>query len=155
MERLNYDAETGAFVWRRSFGRAKGGTQAGRSTNQRYAYVCVLGETFLAHRLAWFYVMGDWPKGEIDHINGNKFDNRFCNLRDVPHATNTQNIRAPHKRNVTSGFLGVRRRHGAAWFNASISVNRKHHNLGRFDTAEEAHAAYLEAKRKLHAGCTI
>ncbi len=88
----------------------------------------------------------------IDHINGDKVDNRLENLRLVSHGENLQNIRKP-MRNNTSGFLGVCRSGGK--FMATISVNGKSLNLGSFDKPEAAHAAYVAAKRRLHACCTI
>lgn len=89
---------------------------------------------------------------DLDHINGNRADNRIANLREVPNAVNCQNKRAPLPKNKT-GFLGVTR--DAHGFRAAVMLNRRQHHLGRFDTAEAAHAAYVEAKRRLHEGCTL
>ena len=120
-----------------------------------YVDVCLFGKRYGAHRLAWLHALGEWPAGEIDHINGNRADNRLANLRDVSHAVNTQNIRAPHRRNTSSGLLGVRRGKESLRFEACIRVNRRHVCIGRFDTAEQAHQAYLAAKREFHEGCTL
>jgi hypothetical protein len=95
---------------------------------------------------------GEWPKGLIDHVNGVKDDNRFANLRVVDETGNSQNIRKPNRRNK-SGFMGV------IFFQnkwrASITHKGKTHWLGDFKTPEEAHEAYLIAKRKLHTACTL
>jgi hypothetical protein len=151
---LDYDTNTGVFVWKTRPSKAvKAGDIAG-CIEKRIGYVTIgiAGRVYKAHRLAWLYVYGEWPKGLIDHINGNKTDNRIANLRDVFADGNSQNIRKPNRRNK-SGFMGV------IWFQnkwrASMSVNGKSKWLGDYSTPEEAHQVYLEAKRKYHAACTI
>jgi hypothetical protein len=106
----------------------------------------------LVHRLAWMYVYGKWPRNDIDHINGNPLDNRIENLRDVTELGNNQNLRRPKKGNI-SGFLGVAPNH-SRWL-AKITVSGKQIYLGTYNTPEEAHQAYLAAKRVLHSTCTI
>ena len=108
---------------------------------------------YSAHRLAWLYVHGAWPTGQIDHINGDRGDNRISNLRDVTPALNTQNQRRAARSNKSSGLLGVTANRGR-WL-AQISIGGKSRNLGRYATPEEAHAVYVAAKRVLHAGCTL
>jgi hypothetical protein len=151
---LDYDASTGVFVWKARPSKAvKAGDVAG-CVEKRIGYVTIgiAGSIYKAHRLAWLYAHGEWPKGLIDHINGNKSDNRIDNLRDVFADGNSQNVRKPNIRNK-SGFMGV------IWFQnkwrASMSVNGKSKWLGDYSTPEEAHQVYLEAKRKYHAACTI
>jgi hypothetical protein len=151
---LDYDADTGVFVWRTRPSKAvKVGDVAG-CVEKRIGYVTIgiAGRIYKAHRLAWLYTYDKWPRGLIDHINGNKSDNRITNLRDVFADGNAQNVRSPNKRNK-SGFMGV------IWFQnkwrASMSVNGKSKWLGDYSTPEEAHQVYLEAKRKYHAACTI
>ena len=151
---FDYDAETGVFLWKIRPSRAvKAGDVAG-CTEKRIGYITIgiEGRIYKAHRLAWLYTHGEWPKGLIDHINGNKADNRICNLRDVFADGNSQNVRKPNVRNK-SGFMGV------IWFQnkwrASMSVNGKSKWLGDYSTPQEAHQVYLEAKRKYHAACTI
>lgn len=106
----------------------------------------------MAHRLAWLYIYGKWPQNELDHLDGNRANNKIANLRDAGDVLNSQNRRSPNKNNGV-GLLGVSR-HGLR-FKAMIGVNWKIKYLGIFDTKEEAHAVYVKAKRKLHAGCTI
>ena len=151
---LDYDADTGVFIWRTRPGKAvKAGDVAG-CVEKRIGYVTIgiAGRIYKAHRLAWLYAYGEWPKGLIDHINGNKADNRIANLRDVFADGNSQNVRKPNRRNK-SGFMGV------IWYQnkwrASMSVNGKSKWLGDYSTPEEAHQVYLAAKRKYHAACTI
>ena len=157
LEVLSFDPETGVFVWRKRYARRESGDMAGTIHNRTgRLQICIDQRSYFAHRLAWFYVHGEWPKQEIDHINGNKADNRIANLRDVSRAINQQNIRKPHK-NKTGYLLGAyleKNRSSRPW-RASIKLDGKSRYLGFFDTQEEAHAVYLEAKRKLHAGCTI
>lgn len=152
---LYYCHETGVFTWARDSMRAKRGAIAG-SKNKINGYVelCVYGKKYLAHRVAWLIARGTNAELPIDHINGNRSDNRIANLRLDESGINAQNIRKPKKQN-TSGFLGVTFcRHTGRWL-AQICVNRKHKNLGRFDTPEQAYAAYLDAKRLMHDGCTL
>jgi hypothetical protein len=151
---LTYDPNTGEFIWKIRPSKAiKAGDVAG-CVEKRIGYITIgiKGHIYKAHRLAWLYMYGDWPKGLIDHINGKKNDNRISNLRDVFADGNSQNVRKPNSRNK-SGFMGV------IWFQnkwrASISVNGKSKWLGDFNTPEKAHQVYLEAKRKYHAACTI
>ena len=114
--------------------------------------VTIKNVKFLAHRIVWLHQMGKWPEHSIDHINGNRMDNRIENLRDVPHAINMQNRRVPSIKNK-SGFQGVQK-HQNKW-RASVTVNRVVHRIGMFNTPEEAHQAYVKAKREMHEGCTL
>lgn len=117
-----------------------------------HVQIRVDGRLYLAHRLAWLYVYGFIPNGDIDHINGNRSDNALSNIRIGTHAQNMQNRRTPSHGSKT-GFLGVSptgRRYQARIGNGPYELY-----LGSFDTAEEAHAAYLKAKRELHEFCTI
>jgi HNH endonuclease len=119
-------------------------------------YVClrVLGKKCNAHRLAWLITHGSWPIGEIDHIDGDKTNNRIGNLRDVSRDLNSQNQIRAHSRNA-SGLLGVSLDPVRGKWIAAIFFGGKKRFLGRFDTPELAHAKYLEAKRMVHPGCTI
>ena len=152
-ERLNYDADTGVFTWRTSPRvPSKVGRVAGSHDFHGYLQLNIGGNVLKVHRLVWLHVYGEWPRGHIDHINGVKDDNRLSNLRVVTNAINCQNKRAPLPSNK-SGFLGVSWQAGA--WRAKIQLNGKQHHLGRFRTPEEAHCAYLTAKRRLHEGCSI
>ena len=155
-ERLSYDADGGGFVWKSCSGAAAIGSSAGTLHRRGYLNICINGRKYGAHRLAWLYVHGQWPAGEIDHINGDKVDNRIANLRDVRHATNTQNIRRPYRTNLATGLLGVRRADTVKeQYSAGLSANGRYHHLGSFATAMAAHQAYVSAKRRLHEGCTL
>lgn len=121
----------------------------------KYRLIKIDGLHYCAHRLAWALHHGQEPRHLIDHINGDRSDNRISNLRDVPKSTNAENQRKAAAHNISTGLLGasVDRRTGRVV--ANIRVNRKLIRIGSFATAQEAHAAYLAAKRQLHEGCTI
>jgi hypothetical protein len=154
-ELLHYDPETGLFTREKSSQGAKAGV-AGVVRKDGYCLVCVLGRQYLLHRLAWFYVTGKWPTDLIDHIDGNPSNNRFSNLREATKITNAQNIKGPPQHN-TSGLIGATQIKATGRWRAEIRVDggEKSWHLGIFPNAEQAHAAYIEAKRKLHEGCTL
>lgn len=112
------------------------------------------GGRYPTHRLVWLYHHGVMPSGHIDHINGDPDDNRIENLRDVSVMVNRQNIKRAYK-SKRRGLLGAHFNKASGKWAAAICVNYKQIHLGFFATAEDAHAAYLAAKRRLHEGCTI
>ena len=125
-----------------------------------YRIVRLKRVNFMEHRLIWFFVHGAWPKNGLDHKNGIKDDNRPDNLRDVTTTVNNQNKRRPHQDKIENTPLGVTylwflKKPKTRKYRAAISVGNRDILLGRFHTADEAHQCYLEAKRRLHEGCTI
>ncbi len=147
-ELLSYDPETGIMKWKVNKGAVRAGQIAGNATRGYLQLTVDQHSTFL-HRFIWLYVYGKWPDGNIDHIDGNRLNNRIFNLRDVSQAMNIQNERKPRKNNK-SGFLGVKASRGL--WKAEISINGKTKFIGRFKTPEEAHFAYIEEKRRVHPG---
>jgi hypothetical protein len=144
---LLYDIETGVFTWRAYMNReAREGQAAGKWTASGYRYIRLQRKEVMAHRLAWLYVHGEWPPGEIDHINGARGDNRMCNLRAVTRCENMQNQHVPRP-GSRSGLLGASWNMGR-WV-SSITRNGKRRQLGRFDTPEQAHAAYMAARSEV------
>ncbi len=114
-----------------------------------YVKIMLLGKNYYAHRLAFLYMTGKFPSKHVDHVNKNKSDNTWNNLRDVPQAINNQNfIKATSRNNL--GVLGVRQRGNS--FSAAVSYNKIQVHAGSFATAEEAHQAYINLKRQLHVG---
>ena len=157
-ELLHYDPETGVFTRRVQTGGRYGaavGTVAGTLIDAGYVMISVMSKQYRAHRLAWLYVTGEWPAGEVDHRDGVRANNAWKNLRDVPPTTNRQNQRRAMS-NSKTGLLGASYSARDRRFVARIKdAAGKYRSLGGFDTAEQAHAAYVSAKRQLHAGCTI
>lgn len=155
-ELLSYDPETGIFRWlRKRRGLVCEGDIAGGFVRGGYLRIQVDGHGYSAHRLAWFYMTGEWPKGDIDHRNGGRADNRWGNLRDLPARLNRQNLRAATSRNKSCGLLGVSWHPRPRPWRASIRVDGKKLHLGYFHTKEEAYATYLSAKRVLHPANTL
>lgn len=153
---LCYSPETGEFV-RLATHRQNGygvGRVVGVRDDQGYLRVWLQGRTYKAHRLAWLHMTGDWPDGSIDHINGDKQDNRWCNLRVVDHKTNLENQRRARSDN-TAGLLGATWHKATGRWRARIITQGRQKHLGLFETVQEAHDCYLNAKRAMHAGCTI
>ncbi len=157
---IHYDPERGTFTRLPhkcpTCGRSTSkGKPVGWATKHGFSYRVVITlekQKYAAHRLAWFYMTGNWPRNLIDHMDGNSANNRFDNLREATQAQNTQNQRRARSDNK-SGVLGVEN-NGRRW-TARIRVNGVRTYLGSFATEQEAHAAYLAAKRRLHEFCTI
>lgn len=148
MTLLSYEPETGQLRWRVSRGRVKAGAVAGYIARNGYVQIGVGGKLYLAHRLAWLLTHGSWPSDQIDHANGNPADNRISNLRKCSNAENSQN-KAPY-RNNTSAFVGVTWNARKAKWQAQITLNGNHRQVGLYATPEQAHVAYLAAKADLH-----
>lgn len=148
---LDYNPETGVFRWkpnpkhRLTWNTRFAGSIAG-TINKRYREIGIDDQKYLAHRLAWFYVNGRWPK-LIDHIDMNGHNNAIRNLREATHSTNKANRRAPA--NNSSGYKGVSFNKVVQRYQASICRQYKQMHLGFFATAREAHAAYCSAAKAL------
>lgn len=154
---LRYDPETGIFsrvVVKNSRYASDKAKPVGCLNDSGYLLISINSKQHRAHRLAWLYMTGEWPRGEIDHINSVRADNRWQNLRDVPAAVNAQNKRRA-QRNSKTGLLGASWSERDGRFVARIKVDGEYKSLGGFDSAEDAHAAYVQAKRAEHIGCTI
>lgn len=155
-ELFNYDSETGLFerlTHRGGMGAV--GRIAGNVQPSGYVRITVDYKKYYAHRLAWLYVYGVWPTNEIDHRDTIKHHNWISNLRDATKKQNLQNQIKAHKSNKSSGLLGVSFEKRRGKFRATIGINGKNRSLGRFETAELAHAAYIAAKRIHHLTCPI
>lgn len=151
---LQYVPETGAFLWTARVSiRVSIGGRAGFVSDRGYWMLKFRGRRYQQHRLAWLYMTGDWPRGDIDHVNGDPLDNRWVNLRDVSKSVNQQNRRMAQTNN-TLGIHGVSRRKSGR-FVARIKVDGRLISLGTFRTAEEASAAVIGGKRQFHDGATL
>lgn len=150
---MHYDPGTGVFTRLVKMSpNAHLGVVPGERIGDGYLAISVGGKRYYMHRLAWFYMNRRWPDHNIDHINGDRTDNRISNLRDVTQAINLQNI---HKAKAYSstGLLGVSKFRDR--FKAEIRIDGIKKHIGVFLTAELAHQAYMAARRDYHAVCGI
>lgn len=142
---LSYDPETGYFTWimGRRFGKI-----AGSANNQGYLVIRINKKLCKAHRLAWLYVYGAISIFDIDHINGNKIDNRIVNLRECTATQNKWNVGI--RKGNKSGFKGVSWSERDDKWRAQISSRSKSKHIGYYATAELASAAYNAKAMELH-----
>lgn len=145
---LSYCPDTGEF---RRLRPTQGRQKVGTLHLSGYVYIRVLGRRYLAHRLAFLFMTGAMP-AMVDHINGERADNRWANLRAATPTLNSENRNRPQGRNSLIGTYWYKRK--GKWA-ASVKVAGKSMHLGYFDTAEAAHAVYIAKKRELHQGCAI
>lgn len=151
---LSYDAVTGIFHWSVDRCNIKAGTKTGCLAANGYLYIRLDKKLHSAHRLAWLHHYGEWPSEQVDHINGDRTDNRISNLRACSNQQNQQNRRKAQSTSST-GVIGVSPGAKAGRYRAVIKKNRKLIALGTFDSIQDASDAYLSAKRSIHEFCTI
>lgn len=156
---LDYNPETGIFTWKYRpwlTGKATAwniryaGSIAGRKGGHRRIEIAIERRLYIAPRIAWLYMTGEWPKEEIDHIDGNYINNKFKNLREATRFQNAKNTKIT-TRNIC-GFKGVsvKRKARGNIYVSRIRVDNTVHYLGSFKSPEEAYAAYCEASKKFH-----
>lgn len=151
-EQINYCPESGTFTWAsKRKGRFHRDT-AGSAHLAGYITICIDKFNYLSHRLAWYLHYESEPDGVIDHIDGDKANNRISNLRLGTTGQNLQNLKTARIDNF-SGFLGVAKH--PRGFTAQINLDGKKIHIGTFKTPEEAHEAYLKKKREIHEFCEI
>jgi hypothetical protein len=143
---IDYSQETGLFVWKKKRRGVVIGKTLGADNGFGYLRITVLGKSYYAHRLAWFYVHKVWPD-TIDHINGCKADNRILNLKNCSMSENNQNKHGPQT-NSKSQTLGVSWHKKAKKWQAHICVYKERKYLGLFDNVMDAQKAYLIEKEK-------
>lgn len=156
---LRYEPDTGKLFWRerlpdsvncarestrvricRNWNARFAGEEVRQSPTIRgHAYVAINCVKLLTHRVIWAIYHAEWPRHEIDHINGNRVDNRLCNLRDIPHQENMKNVAL--NRDNKSGHHGIWWDDKRGKYQAFIADKSKRIALGRFNTIEEAVAA--------------
>lgn len=147
---VTYEEETGLMRWRnnhKTISWIKAGDVVGRGSKKR-GYMCtsINKKQYYQHRLVWLYVYGEWPASSIDHINGDKSDNRIVNLRLATPSENQHNRKKTKNRDAP---VGAYKHYRGGWY-SSIMVNKVRKYLGSFETAEEAAEAYAKAKKELH-----
>lgn len=163
---LDYNPETGEFRWKartpemftpsarssewqcRSWNARYAEIRAGTLDAKGYWRIKIFNFSYAAHRIAWLWMTGSYPKAEIDHIDVDSSNNCWSNLREATHAENSRN---KHKRSDnSSGKKGVRWNGLSKKWLADIVVNGKLHHLGYFENIEDAAAVYERAARDLH-----
>lgn len=143
---LAYDPATGSITFKVARGPRPAGALATHRTDGGYIAVMVCGQSYRAHRVAWALAHDHWPTHEIDHINGERSDNRLVNLREVTSRENAKNQGG--RSTNTSGYKGVHLHRQSGKWRARICVDYKYVSLGLYDTPEAAHAAYCAAAQK-------
>jgi len=158
---LDYDQATGVLMWKKrplshfknshgmnTFNSKHAGTEASSKVNDRYFVVPLLGKKYLSHRVIWKLMTGEDPVANVDHRDTNKKNNSWINLRQATKQENAFN-QGKSPRNKT-GYKGVSFDMARGKFFACIRTNEKTKSLGRFDTAAQAHDAYLIASKEIH-----
>ena len=158
---LRYTPETGKLYWLERVISQCANERAMHVFNAQFAgkeaFTCRMGKkhlqgrifrrSYLAHRVVWALVYGEWPHGQIDHINGDPVDNRLSNLRDIPSADNQRNMKKPSTN--TSGVSGVAYDKRRGKWRARIGSRDSEITIGRYDTFGEAVAARKTMEQKL------
>jgi len=158
-EAISYDKDAGRFVWKyrpkhhfpserewKRWNSRHANTEAGSLQLNGYIHINILGKHRKAHRVAWILCNGEWPEHEIDHINGDRADNRLVNLRDVPKSKNGKNTAKPNSGSTPR--VGVRMHCSGKW-QARITVDGRATSLGLYDKIEDAILAREKAE-KMH-----
>jgi hypothetical protein len=152
--KLDYDLETGRFTWKwrplatHGWNTRYAGTTAGALKPNGYIQILLQTRLHLAHRLAYLWMTGEWPDGEIDHRDGNRANNAWNNLR--PASSSQQRMNATRRADNTSGFKGVCWEPRRGYWYFEIRAGGKRQIFPNYATAEEAHKARTEAARRLH-----
>lgn len=144
---ITYDPLTGKFTWLVTQGRAVAGKIAGRTNPAGYCQIQINGKRVVASHLAWLMVHGVWPDGLLDHKDLDRQNNRIANLRPASPSQNVANQRA--RRNNLSGLKGAFRTQVGRPYYSEVRKDGRRVHLGRFDTKEEAHAAYAQKAGEL------
>jgi len=151
---LDYNPQTGALVWKvdvkvgRGRVAIKAGTEAGHVRSDGQRIVGIDGKEYRAHRLIWLHVYGEWPNGEVDHINVDRTDNRLANLRLATRRQNQANMKRCAQN--TSGFKGVCFDKARGKWMAYVASKGKRIYLGRYSSPEAAHLAYCKAADRIY-----
>jgi hypothetical protein len=138
----HYDQETGVFT------RASDGYVMGKPDRKGYLSTWIPPHNYRVHRLAWFYMTGEWPTAEIDHINGKTDDNAWQNLRECTHQQNNHN--QGKRAHNTSGFKNVSWNKRQGKWHVQVCLNYRVHHGGFYVDVHEADLAARELRQRLH-----
>lgn len=142
---VHYNPETGVFTWAMSRPACRAGDRAGSKGVLGYRVIGVDNVQYREHRLAWFYMTGEWPDLDIDHVNMVKDDNRWSNLRLCTPSENATNV--PPKAKNVSGEKGVSWDKERGLWLAQIRIAGKKKNLGRYSCKDAARKVYDDAAK--------
>ncbi len=145
---LEYDSTGGVFRWKEDRRRGIKGRIAGTLRDKGAIRILIDGKGYYAHRLAWLYMYGQWPKDQIDHKDLNRANNAISNLREASNGQNQANSRK--YKNNKSGYKGVHYKKKIRRWIAQIKYNGSNRYIGCFCSPEEAHLAYTEAAKQFH-----
>lgn len=156
---LRYFPETGVFIWRArqdrdlSWNSKHANKEAGAVLPNGYRYIRIENRLYLAHRLAWLYMVGEQPAGQVDHKDRDRANNRWDNLRSATQPENSANqgLRSTN----TSGAKGVSPDKRRGGWRADITLNNKRIALGRFDRLDDAIAARRAAEIQYHGSFAV
>lgn len=151
-KRFHYNPDTGEFTYLIDVEAFKKGSRVGGLSGNGYWNIRINGYCYKAHRLAWLYMTGSYPLDQIDHIDRDRANNSFSNLREATRSENLMNSKA--RGNIT-GFKGVRPSNKGTGFQAHITVNRETIFLGTYTTVEEAAARRQLAEREYFGSFSI
>jgi hypothetical protein len=146
----HYDPDTGVFMrirkitWTGNIIESK--SVPSKITKFGYYQMNIFGRPYAVHRLIFLYMTGRFPKNDVDHINGDRIDNRWANLREVTRRENMMNVGV--RSNSTTGVTGVSRRKDTGKYVAYVDVEGKRIRLGSFDTLGEAAEARVKASEQ-------
>jgi hypothetical protein len=145
---LHYDPETGIFSWNYARKGIKVSDSVGTTKPSGYIVVLLKRKMYRIHRLAWLYMTGKWPENEIDHINGDRSDNRFCNLREATKAQNNWNKKV--RKDSTTGIKNVLHYPKYGTYYVKITANKVSHSFGPFKTINEAEIVAKQKRAEIH-----
>lgn len=146
-EYLTYDASTGNLYQLKKRPKIQVGSLAGGINKKGYRYIQLNGRKYPSHHIVWFIETNSFPQKQIDHIDGNKTNNKFSNLREVTNKQNTEN-RGKQKNNKT-GYKGVSFNNRLKKYVAQIQHNNKPIHIGVYQNSYDAHLAYEEKAKEL------
>lgn len=145
-ELLSYDPLTGVFLWRVDRYRVKAGDRAGSvAPTTQYRIIRLDQRNYAEHRLAWFFIRGEWPEVEIDHEDLDKQNNKWSNLRPATSSQNKANRRARG-----AYPKGVSFHKASGLYSSRAGKDGKQICFGYFKSPELAHHAYREGISKIH-----
>lgn len=146
---LDYDSESGLFKWRASnSNRVRVGDVAGTVPAGTHRIIRIGTYNYRASALAWLFVYGQWPHGDVDHRDLNKTNDAINNLREASRSQNNANC--PLRRDNKTGFKGVSSIPSSGKFRATIKIGDKQTHLGTYESAEDAHAAYFAKAKEVY-----